>query len=101
LLLNEISANPTLTNEQGMTPAKLGGYNAVVDVLLEGEKKWKANADDEIMMTATTAALRRQKQQSNKDNDEYYYEVYCLEETIEVGKMKSSLLSLSFRGSRK
>ena len=75
-----MSANPTLTDDkQGMTPAKFGGYNAMVDVLLEGgDEKWKTNADDEIMMMATTAALLQQKQQSNKDNDEYCYEVYCL-----------------------
>lgn len=41
-----------------MTPAKLGDYNAAVDVLLEGEKKWEANTGDKIMMMATTAALR-------------------------------------------
>ena len=33
-----------------MTPAKLGDYNAVVGVLLVGEKKWKANADEIMMM---------------------------------------------------
>lgn len=84
--------------QQGMTPAKLGDYNAAVDVLLEGEKKWEANTGDKIMMMATTAALRHtaQKQHSNKDNDEYYYEVYCLEETTEVGKDENEIKPSQF-----
>jgi len=83
-LLNDMNANPTMKDDDGNTPAMLGGYKAVVDVLKEGERRWIANTKD------------------GKDDDdgEYYYEVYCLEETTEMaddskqaaGKPKSQFL---------
>jgi len=57
-LLNDMGANPTMKDDDGNTPAMLGGYKAVVDVLKEGEKRWNASTKD------------------GKDDDgEYYYEV--------------------------
>jgi len=58
-LLNDMGANPTIIDDDGNTPAMLGGYKAVVDVLKEGEKRWIASTKD------------------GKDDDdgEYYYEV--------------------------
>lgn len=83
-LLHEMRANPTLLDARGKTPAMLGGYNAVVDVLVEGEKKWKEKAN----MNTTS----QHQPVKNGDDGEYYYEVYCLETTAESRKSDAQFL---------
>ena len=64
-LLNDMGANPTIVDDNGNTPAMLGGYKAVVDVLKEGERRW----------IASTAAASGKKDGKDEDDGEYYYEV--------------------------
>jgi len=65
-LLNDMGANPTIKDDDGNTPAMLGGYKAVVDVLKEGERRWNASV---------AAAASSKKDDKDDEDGEYYYEV--------------------------
>ena len=92
-----MGSNPTLKDGLGNTPAMLGRYMAVVDLLVEGEKKWRKKEEGVKMMHDDTKPISGSKD-GNDNDEEYYYEVYCLEETTamnEEGNMKSDAKSSS------